>query len=60
MLQCCLFFATSRVSELARIVTAIKFSKISAGADPPCKISGEGGRLEPLTMLLTLQNQLNI
>ena len=28
-------FATSRVSGLASIVTAIKFSKISAGAEPP-------------------------
>ena len=29
------FFATSRVSELASIVTAIKFSKSSAAAPPP-------------------------
>ena len=37
------FFCDTRVSELASILTAIKFSKISVGAEPPCKISGGGG-----------------
>ena len=37
------FFATSRVSGLASIVTAMKFSKMSAGPEPPCEISGGGG-----------------
>ena len=37
------FFATSRVSGLASIVTAIKFSKISAGAEPPFVKSLGGG-----------------
>ena len=40
-----LFFATSSVSGLASIVTAIKFNKISTGDEPPppCKIPGGGG-----------------
>ena len=37
------FFATSRVSGLASIVTAIKFSKFLQGLSPPCEISGGGG-----------------
>ena len=41
------FSATSRVSGLASIVTAIKFSKISAGAEPPCKISGKARAPQP-------------
>ena len=36
------FFATSRVSGLASIVTAIKFSKFLQGLSPPCEISGGG------------------
>ena len=32
--KCFFFFATSRVSGLASIVTAIKFSHISAGVEP--------------------------
>ena len=36
-------FATLRVTGLASIVAAIKLSKISAGAEPLCKISGGGG-----------------
>ena len=42
------FFATLRVSGLASIVTAIKFSKISAGAESPLKYLEWGG-LEPLS-----------
>ena len=42
------FFVTSRVSGLASIVTAIKFSKFLQGLSPPCEISGGGG-LEPLS-----------
>ena len=34
---------TSRASGLASIVTAIKFSKISTGAETPSKISGGEG-----------------
>ena len=41
------FFATSRVSGLASIVTAIKFSKFLQGLSRPCEISGGG--LEPLS-----------
>ena len=41
------FSVTSRVSGLASIVTAIKFSKISAGAEPPV-VRSLGG-LEPLS-----------
>ena len=37
------FFATSRVSGLASIVTATKFSKIFVGAEPPYEVSGGGG-----------------
>ena len=42
------FFATSRVSGLASIVTAMKFSKMSAGPEPPCEISGGGGIFYPI------------
>ena len=43
------FFAASRVSGLASIVTAIKFSKFLQGLSPPCEISRGGGGLEPLS-----------
>ena len=37
------FFAASRVSGLASIVTAIKFSKFLQGLSSPCEISRGGG-----------------
>ena len=41
------FFATSRGSGLASIVTAIKLSKISAGAEPPLVKPLGGGAWAP-------------
>ena len=44
-----LFFATSSVSGLASIVTAIKFNKISTGDEPPPLVKSRGGGVEPLS-----------
>ena len=48
------FFATSRVSGLASIVTAIKFSKFLQGLSPPYEISGGGARAPQLLHTLRL------